>query len=231
MASSSNPSRLLQFHIPLQCFCSPLSLVQRSIRGRFLDYCHDKKPFPRWSTRGFCMIAMIRSHCQKRSSLLGQDFNQKMWHIVVVKHLWTLEGSVILGLGIVDLILVVVILLGINVLQDVVEGTVLIITPTSITHQGVRLIATGTIMLQVGYSLCTCVFCLRFFLLSFHFTLLLCNFFCVIIVFVKIMTNHGVLQMRACNSKSWCLQFMTDFFESSAGILQMLAVEVVVSAI
>jgi hypothetical protein len=53
-------------------------------------------------------------------------------------------------LGIVDLILVVVILLGINVLQDVVEGTVLIITPTSITHQGVRLIATGTIMLQLS---------------------------------------------------------------------------------
>ncbi len=129
-----------------------------------------------------------------------------------------------------DLILVVVILLGINVLQDVVEGTVLIITPTSITHQGVRLIATGTIMLQVGYSLCTCVFCLRCFLLSFHFTLL-CNFFCVTIVFVKIMTNHGVLQMRACNSKSLCLQFMKDFFESNAGVLQMLAVEAVVSAI
>jgi hypothetical protein len=33
---------------------------------------------------------------------------------------------------------------------DVVEGTVLIITPTSITHQGVRLIATGTIMLQLS---------------------------------------------------------------------------------
>jgi hypothetical protein len=134
-------------------------------------------------------------------------------------------------LGIVDLILVVVILLGINVLQDVVEGTVLIITPTSITHQGVRLIATGTIMLQVGYSLCTCVFCLRCFLLSFHFTPLLYNFFCITIVFVKIMTNHGVLQMRACNSKSLCLQFMTDFFESNAGVIQMLPVEVVVSAI
>jgi hypothetical protein len=215
----------------LQCFCSPLSLVQRSIRGRFLHYCHDKKPFPRRSTRGFCMTAMLRSHCQKRSSLLGQDFNQKLWHIVVVKHLWTLEGSVISGLGIVDLILVVVILLGINVLQDVVEGTVLIITPTSITHQGVRLIATGTIMLQVGYSLCTCVFCLRCFPLSFQFTLLLCNFFCVTIVFVKIMTNHCVLQMRACNSKSLCWQFMKDFFESNAGVLQMLAVKVVVSAI
>lgn len=130
-----------------------------------------------------------------------------------------------------DLIQVVGILLGINVLQDVVEGTVLIITPTSITHQGVRLIATGTIMLQVGYSLCTCVFCRRCFLLSFHFTLLSCNFFCVTIVFVKIMTNHGVLQMRACNSESLCLQLMTDFFESNAGALQMLAVEVVVSAI
>jgi len=33
---------------------------------------------------------------------------------------------------------------------DVVEGTVLIITPTGITHQGVRLIATGTIMLQLS---------------------------------------------------------------------------------
>jgi hypothetical protein len=115
---------------------------------------------------------------------------------------------------------------------DVVEGTVLIITPTSITHQGVRLIATGTIMLQVGYSLCTCVFCLRCFLLSFHCRPLLCNFFCVTIVFVKITTNHGVLQMQACNSsKSLCLQFMKDFFESNAGVLQMLAVEVVVSAI
>ncbi len=129
-----------------------------------------------------------------------------------------------------DLILVVI-LLGINVLQDVVEGTVLIITPTSITHQGVRLIATGTIMLQVGYSLCTCVFCLRCFLLSFHFTLLLCNFFCVTICVCE---DHD---------KSWCssnaslqLQELVStiyerFFESNAGVLQMLAVEVVVSAI
>ena len=34
-------------------------------------------------------------------------------------------------------------------LQDVIDGMLVVDTPSSIAHQGVRLTATGTIMLQV----------------------------------------------------------------------------------